>query len=129
MIRCRQQGLPQFRHGPATRVVERVPNTPIATFALQTPSADLEAQLATLQQDKAALEQNYKMLKTKYADMQDAAEQRALEKPTAVNIDMAAQIKMAQLQKEITQLRQDKEMIKAELDKAIADLEPLVGDA
>lgn len=96
----------------------------IAAHALQTPSADLERQLATSLEEKSALEQNYKLLKSKYADLQEEAE-----KPKPIGIDMATQIKMQQLQKHLEKVQTEKEVIKAELDKAIASLEPLAGDA
>ncbi|MCK0068347.1 hypothetical protein [Kordiimonas laminariae] len=95
----------------------------IAAYALQTPSADIERQLTTVQEEKASLEQNYKLLKTKYADLLEAQET-----PKPVDINLSAQIEMQRMKKMLEEMQAEKEMIKAELDKAIANLDPLAGD-
>ena len=96
----------------------------IAAHALQTPSADLERQLAATLEEKSALEQNYRLLKSKYADLQETAD-----KPRGLKIDLNAKLEKERLQEKLEEMRAEKEMIKAELDSAIANLEPLAGDA
>ncbi|UTW59689.1 hypothetical protein KFE96_05130 [Kordiimonas sp. SCSIO 12603] len=96
----------------------------IAAHALQTPSSEIEDQLATLREEKSALEQNYRLLKTKYADLQEQ-----VDKPKPLEVDVSGQLEMRLLQQRLEEMQAEKEMIKAELDRAIASLEPLAGDA
>ncbi|GHF20063.1 hypothetical protein GCM10017044_13560 [Kordiimonas sediminis] len=107
----------------------------VATLNLQSPKAANDGAFETLKQEKAAIEQNYMLLKKQYMSLQDqldaanadsgneqktthGADTRAIE---ALEADNEA------LQQEVQALRAEKDGIKERLDASIAKLEELLG--
>ncbi len=112
----------------------------VATLSLQDNGADTDAAMATLAEEKAAIEQNYGLLKRQYATLQDEMEalEDRLAAQTAANAegggtgggnDEALAAENAELKRAVMALKAERDGIRSELDGAIGQLETLVGDA
>lgn len=104
----------------------------VATLSLQDNSQTDANALATLREEKQALEHNYNLLKRQYATLQDEMEARE-DAATPAGADSEAETRLrgenAELKKAIMALKAERDDIRTELDSAIAKLEPLVEEA
>lgn len=102
----------------------------IAAHAL-TPEQDSGSthELEALQAEKAALEQNYQLLKRQYAALQDEMEAIENTKGEATPPDAALAAENADLKAKIRQLEDERGSVRNDLDDAIGRLETMVGSA
>lgn len=105
----------------------------VATLSLQDNSQTDSGAMATLKEEKQALEHNYNLLKRQYATLQDEMEAREDAAPAPAAGDGEAEARLrgenAELKKAIMALKAERDDIRTELDTAIAKLEPLVEEA
>ncbi|MFC4349250.1 hypothetical protein ACFO5Q_15465 [Kordiimonas lipolytica] len=108
----------------------------VATLSLQDNGADTDAAMATLAEEKAAIEQNYGLLKRQYATLQDEMEgledrlaAQAAASSDGGDADSAMAAENAELKKAVMALKAERDEIRSELDGAIGQLETIVGDA
>ena len=105
----------------------------VASFALQPepapePAAN-DVRLAELEEEKAAITNNYQMLKEKYAALQDTLETHDDAKQGREAGDDAAATENSRLKRIIAEMEEEKNTIKGELDKTINELENMLEDA
>lgn len=100
----------------------------VAAFALQPePAVDI-ARVSELEAEKEAIDQNYRMLKEKYAVQQDELD--ALTATSGNNSDENAfALENIRLKQIVAEMEQEKSAIKEDLDKTIVDLETMLEDA
>ncbi|MEX0298327.1 MAG: hypothetical protein AB3N28_04605, partial [Kordiimonas sp.] len=79
-----------------------------------------------LEQEKAAIEQNYQLLKDRYAELQD--DLTAHNNPESAN-DNSLHTDNAKLREALSGMEQEKAKLKLELDKTIAELEAMLETA
>jgi len=102
----------------------------VAVYALQPNAQALEARYETLQEEYAATNSNYRMLKQQYAALQDAMEARSsAEAGTDSTGQNASQAETVRLNSLLAALSAEKDTMRAELDKAIAELETVLEEA
>lgn len=97
----------------------------VAALALQPVSHESDDRIQALEQEKASLEQNYQLLKSRYAELQDELENSSddAEEGTTLRADND---RLAAI---IVSMEQEKTNLKSELDKTIAELETLLENA
>ncbi|TNE62473.1 MAG: hypothetical protein EP335_12865 [Alphaproteobacteria bacterium] len=101
----------------------------VAAFALAAPAeAADDGRAAALEAEKAALEQNYQLLKRQYASLQDELE-LAQDAPAAPISDSELAEENARLKQEVLDLTAARDGIRAELDSAIEQLESMIAEA
>ncbi|NVJ71474.1 MAG: hypothetical protein HWE08_14030 [Alphaproteobacteria bacterium] len=105
----------------------------VATLSLRDTGADSDDALEALREEKAAIEQNYSLLKRQYATLQDEMEalEDRLAASTAANGQGGDAVagENAELKKAIMALQAERDDIRTELDGAITKIEAMVGDA
>ena len=105
----------------------------VAAFALQPdpvvpdPIVD-DARISELETEKSAIENNYRMLKEKYAALQDEMEAQPAASPDTI-LDNVGAVENSRLKQIIAEMEEEKNAIKGDLDKAIAELETMLEDA
>lgn len=98
----------------------------VAALALQPASPDMGDRISVLEQEKAAIEQNYQLLKSRYAELQEEATTTAGDTSSG---DDALRIENAKLSATVSTMKQDKATLRSELDKTIAELEAMLESA
>lgn len=98
----------------------------VAALALQSASSDADEKIASLEQEKAAIDQNYQMLKERYAELQGDLASSDENENQANSTLQAENIK---LRETLASMEQEKTKLKSELDKTIAELEALLETA
>lgn len=101
----------------------------VAAFALQPEPAADDARLTELEEEKAAITNNYQMLKEKYAALQDALENHGNAKQNSEAGDDTAATENSRLKRMVAEMEEEKNAIKGELDKTINELENMLEDA
>lgn len=104
----------------------------VASLSLQSNSEDQNASsdetVLELEAAKASIEQNYQLLKNRYAALQDELENLQQTPHSSSDGDSVMAENLA-LRQEIASMKQEKETLKGELDKAIATVETMLEDA
>ncbi|MFC3052697.1 hypothetical protein [Kordiimonas pumila] len=105
----------------------------VATLALTDTDAP-DSRIQELEHQNAALEQNYQLLKNRYAALRDefdSLQEKLSAPPTSQsdNADQELQSENNALKAKIADMEYEKNTIKAELDKTIQDLETMVETA
>ncbi len=98
----------------------------VAALALQPATPEMSGKVESLEQEKAAIEQNYQLLKDRYTELQDNL---ANSSNTEGANDNVLHTDNAKLREALSNMEQEKAKLKLELDKTIADLEAMLETA
>jgi len=101
----------------------------VAALALQPTESTNDTRVAELEAEKAAINDNFLMLKQKFAQLQDQLENQAASTNGEQSDPNAAMAENNRLKQIITEMEAEKTAIKGELDKTIGELESMLEDA
>lgn len=96
----------------------------VAALALKPATSETHDRLENLEQEKAALEQNYQLLKARYEELQDA--QTNTETEHSNRDDSGMRVENERLTGLISNMELEKATLQNELDQTIAELEALL---
>lgn len=98
----------------------------VAAYALQPGPEAANGKFEALEEEKQAIERNYQMLKEKYAALQDQLDaDTAASLPESAN-DNAVAVENSRLKQIISEMEEEKNAIRGELDKTILELETIM---
>jgi len=108
----------------------------VAAYALQPEPQTDDTHIKTLQEENAATTRNYQMLKQQYAVLQDELEARNASVsagpeagPEGDGAQSASQAENTHLKELVATLSEEKNTVRAELDKVISELEAVLEEA